>query len=187
MAILRVYVFTSLNGFYKGVNEDISWSIPGEQEEAKFMEENFNGKSILLFGRKTYELMKSFWPTKEAIASSPAIAKGMNEAEKIVVSTTIKEPGWNNVKLISHDFEKEITALKKGPKDLTILGSSILCTHLADVGLIDEYQVMIHPVALGEGTPFLSGLQQPLPLNLINTRSFPNGVVLQTYHPQKIS
>lgn len=185
MAKLRIYVFISLNGFYKGVNEDISWAIPGEKEEEKFIEENFNGKSILLFGRKTYELMKDYWPTPQAIAESPVIAKGMNEAEKIVFSRTLKEPGWDNVRVVRDNIEEAIKELKQGSRNMTIMGSSNLASQLADSSLIDEYQVMVHPIVLEEGTPFLSGIEQKLELELINTRSFENGVVLLTYRPSK--
>src|SRR5690606_36751457 len=83
MAKLNVYNFITLNGYYKGRNEDISWHRHGK-EEADFSREGLGTENILVFGRVTYQMMAGFWPTPAAMEQLPDIAKSMNDAEKIV-------------------------------------------------------------------------------------------------------
>jgi dihydrofolate reductase len=82
-------------------------------------------------------------------------------------------------------MEGEIKKLKKAGKDMTILGSGSILTQLAEAGLIDTYQVMLDPVALGDGTPILQGLKHKLDLQLVQTRTFKSGVILLSYEPLK--
>lgn len=184
MRKLGVFNFISLDGFYKGPNEDISWHRHAE-EEAEFSAENLKSEGILLFGRVTYEMMYSFWSTKMAMESLPEVAKGMNDAEKIVFSKTLKKAEWNNTKLIRNNIIEEIKHLKQLPgKDMTILGSGSILTQFAEAGLIDEYQFMIDPVVLGKGTQIFKGIKEKLDLDLTNTRIFKSGTVLLCYQPK---
>ena len=183
MGRLTVFNFTTLNGFFKGPNEDISWHKHGD-EEAKFSEENANRDGIILFGRVTYEMMASFWPTLMAKEQFPKVAEGMNSCEKIVFSRTLKKAEWNNTRIISGDLEKEVKQLKKeSAKEMPVLGSGTIVTQLADLGLVDEYQVMIDPVAIGQGTPIFQGIKKQLDLKLTNTRTFNSGIMLLCYTP----
>ena len=184
MAKLITFNFITLNGFYKGPQEDTSWHRHG-QEEAEFaagsMEEN---KGILLFGRKTYESMASWWPSPMALETMPEVAAGMNRSEKIVFSKTLQSADWENTTLIKGDLIIEIRRLKETlTKDLVVLGSGSLITQLADARLIDYYQIMIDPVALGDGTPFFNGLKNKLDLKLVQSKVFKSGVVLLGYTP----
>ncbi len=93
MRKLTTYDFLTLNGFFKGPNEDNTWHTHGE-EEAKYSEEALGEENVLLFGRKTYEMMASFWPTPQAKALFPQVAAGMNNAEKNVFSRSrLNRPG----------------------------------------------------------------------------------------------
>ncbi|RYY00660.1 MAG: dihydrofolate reductase, partial [Gammaproteobacteria bacterium] len=151
MATVSVFNFMTLNGFYKGIKNDISWHQHGD-EEAGFSEENLKRGSILLFGRVTYELMAGYWSTKAAKQGFTKLADGMNNAEKIVFSRTLTATNWENTRLVRHEAVDEIHRLKaSGKKNMTILGSGSLASQCADAGLIDEYQLMIDPVAIGEG------------------------------------
>jgi dihydrofolate reductase len=183
MRKLGVFNFMTLNGLYKGPNEDISWHRHGEEESA-FAAEGANARTTLVFGRVTYEMMASYWPTPMAHQNSPDVAKGMNESEKIVFSKTLKNPSWNNTKVISANIIEEMKKLKKtsGP-DLTILGSGSLVTQFAEHGLIDDYQFMVDPVALGDGIPSFKGMSHKLDLKLTKTKVFKSGVVLLWYQP----
>lgn len=185
MGMLSSFQFLTLNGYFKGPGNDISWHQHGD-EESDFAAEGAQSGSILLFGRITYEMMASFWPTPEARQTMPEVAEGMNKSEKIVFSRTLQKAEWNNTRIIRDNIEAEVKKLKKeSGKDLTILGSGSILTQLAAAGLVDVYQVMIDPVALGDGTPYLSGLPHKLDLQLTETRAFKSGVVLLSYQPMK--
>ncbi|MOA46425.1 hypothetical protein D3C78_1689320 [compost metagenome] len=106
----------------------------------------------------------------------------MNNAQKIVFSTTLKKADWSNTQIINGDIVTRIKELKKtSGEDLTILGSGSIITQFADAGLIDGYEIMIDPVALGEGTPIFKGLKHQLNLKLTGSRVFKSGVVLLSY------
>ena len=185
MRKLTVFNFMTMNGYFKGANEDISWhkNVVGE-EEAEFANEGAQSQGTLLFGRVTYEMMVSFWPTPAAKEAMPLVADGMNKSEKIVFSRTMKTAEWNNTRVISGNIVEEVKKLKKASgSDITILGSGSIVTQLAEAGLIDEYQFMVDPVALGEGTPPFKGMKRLLSLKLTHTKNFKTGVVLNTYVP----
>jgi len=108
----------------------------------------------------------------------------MNKAEKIVFSRTLTKADWENTRIIKEDITGAIKQLKQTPgKDLCLLGSGSILTQLADAGLIDTYQFMVDPVALGDGTPAFKGLTKKLDLKLTSTRTFKSGVVLLNYQP----
>jgi dihydrofolate reductase len=183
MGKLIAYNFTTLNGYYKGPENDISWHRHGAEEGA-FASDNLEARATLLFGRVTYEMMAGWWPSSMAMESMPDVAKGMNESEKIVFSTTLDSADWENTTLISGDLIEEVRKLKAIPgKVMTILGSGSIIAQLADAGQIDEYQFMIDPVALGDGTPSFKGLTRKLDLKLMDVRKFDSGVVLLSYAP----
>jgi dihydrofolate reductase len=181
MGKLSVFNFTTLNGFYKGPNEDTSWA--HENPDNEYAAEKMSPGGILLFGRVTYELMVKYWPTPAALKDAPAVAEGMNSAEKIVFSKTLDKASWNRTRIVRDHIDDEVRKLKAGGKDMTILGSGSIVNQLAQQGLIDEYQIMVHPVVLGDGTPFLEGARQKLNLKLVTTRAFKNGNVLLCYRP----
>jgi len=183
MRKLVVFNFTTLNGYFEGPGGDISWHRHGE-EESKFAAESAGQGGVLVFGRITYEHMASYWPTTQAMQQMPEVAKGMNKAEKIVFSRTLKKSDWENTRVINGDLINAVRELKGTPgKDMCILGSGSIITQLADAGLIDEYQFMVDPVALGAGTPTFKGLKKKLDLKLTTSRTFKSGVILLSYQP----
>ena len=183
MRKLTVFNFITLNGFYKGPNEDISWHKHGEEESA-FAAEGSKSGSVLLFGRVTFNMMESYWPTPMAMKDSPEVAKGMNESEKVVFSRTLDTTSWSNSR-IARDPVEEVRKMKKEQgKDMTVLGSGTIVTQLAENNLIDTYMFMVDPVVLGAGTPIFQGIKHQPDLKLIDTRKFKSGVVLLTYNPK---
>lgn len=183
MAKLSSFTFISLDGCYKGPDDDISWHRHGA-EEGVFSAESLQAGNTLLFGRRTYEMMASFWPTPMAADQFPAVAEGMNRAEKIVFSRTLTDPGWSNTHVVADGMIEEVQRLKaQSPKDLTLLGSGNILTQLAGAGLVDEYAIMIDPVVLGRGTSLFEGLPHKLELELTGSRVFGSGVVLLNYRP----
>jgi len=181
MRKISSFTFLTLNGFYKGPNEDTSWHRHGE-EEGKFSEEQLKADNILVFGRTTYEMMYSFWPTPMAHELFPKVAVRMNQSEKLVVSDTLKEATWENTGLLKGNVVEQVKSLKASPgKNLTILGSGSIVSLLTDANQIDEYKIMIDPVVVGNGTPLFQGVKGKLDLKLTDTHVFKSGVVLLTY------
>jgi dihydrofolate reductase len=108
----------------------------------------------------------------------------MNSAEKIVFSRTLNSVQWHNARLVKGDISEEIRTMKQGTgRDMTLLGSGSIVTLFAEQGLIDEFQIMVDPVVLGNGTPLFKGISRRLNLQLTETRRFGNGNVLLCYQP----
>ncbi|MBK8980827.1 MAG: dihydrofolate reductase family protein [Ignavibacteria bacterium] len=182
MRKITSFIFQSLNGFYKGAGEDISWHIHSD-EGNDYSEKELEADNILLFGSVTYEMMYSFWPAKTAYEHFPVVAERMNSSEKIVLSNSLKKAEWNNTTIISGDTVQKIRELKSTEgKDITILGSGKVVSSLTDAGLIDEYKIMTDPVALGEGTSVFSGIKNILDLKFKSINTFSkSGVIVITY------
>lgn len=186
MATLSAFIFTSLNGYTHDSDSDISWHVHGK-EENEYAAKSLTANNILLFGRKTYELMVSYWPTPMALEHDPEIAVQMNTAEKIVCSNTLKKSdpiviGWQNTSVMGGDVIQTIKDLKKtSTNNITILGSNSLVTQLAEKGLIDELQLMIDPIAISDGIPLFANLKHQLDLELQHVRALKSGVVLLSY------
>jgi dihydrofolate reductase len=176
-------MLTSLDGYFEGPGHEIDWHNTDEEFQ-EFAIEQTGQAGILLFGRVTYEMMASYWPTKQAIESDPIVAGLMNSLPKIVFSRTLSKADWQNTRLVKTDFAKEIATLKAEPgKDLCILGSSDLAVSFLEAGLLDEVRILLNPIVLGEGKTLFKGIQNRLHLKLLKTRIFKNGNVLLTYQP----
>lgn len=180
---LSMFNFVTLNGFFCGIDGDISWHQHGA-DEGEVAEEGLKSQGTLLFGRKTYELMASFWPTPMGQENNPVVAEGMNKAPKVVFSRTLKNPTWNNTRVVSENITAEVRKLKQAGTDMTILGSGSIVTQLAEENLIDVYQLMINPVILGAGRSLFEGIKKPPQLKLIENKTFKSGIILLTYHPR---
>jgi dihydrofolate reductase len=182
MGRLIVYNFITANGYFKGPGEDISWAKQNSAQEREFAAENFKHGNILVFGRVTYQMMASYWPSADALKNAPQVAEGMNKAEKIVFSKTLDKAEWNNTRVIKEDIGSAIKKLKKdSDKDMTILGSGTIVNQLTELKLIDEYQVMVYPVMIGGGTTLLKDISYKLELNVAKTRTFESGSVVYFY------
>ncbi len=184
MRKVSVFNFVTLNGFFKGPQGDISWTFDHQAatDESDHAIEGLQSGNVLLFGRVTYEMMANFWQSPMAQEKDPIVAEGMNKAEKIVFSRTLDKARWKNTRLVKDNLIEEIRRLKQQPgKDMTILGSGSIITQLAEEGLIDDYEVLVYPVALGKGTPLFDCLRHPLTLKMISAKTFKSGTVLLSY------
>jgi dihydrofolate reductase len=184
----RLIVFNniSLDGYFVDAKGDMSWAhntTPDAEWDA-FMVKNSTGRAVLVFGRITYDLMVSFWPTPMAAKSMPTVAEGMNSAQKLVFSRTMDKASWNNTRLVKTDPVAEMRRLKnEAGDDLCILGSGNIVAQLAPEGLIDEYLVAVAPVVLGKGRTMFEGLTKKLSMRRTKTHAFANGHVLLCYEP----
>ena len=184
MRKIFLFMHVSLDGYFEGPGHDISWFNSDDYHFEAFSREQSKEVDTLLFGRKTYELMKSFWPTPQAEEMQPEVAQLTNENLKVVFVHKSFEPGWNNVTVISDDVAGEVKRLKAQPgKTIAMFGSNNLCVSLMQAGLIDEFRILVNPVALGEGTSLFEGLPKKADLTLTETRKFKSGKILLTYKP----
>ena len=174
----------SLDGFFAGPDGDINWHV---------VDEDFNQLAIdllgsvdtLLFGRVTYELMKSYWPTETAATDDPIIAEKMNTLPKVVFSKTLEKVEWGewkNVRLVKGDLREEVAKLKQEPgKDMVLFGSGKIVSALAQSGLIDDYLLFVAPVVLGNGISLFEGINATIKIKLVGTQRLSSGVVLLRY------
>jgi dihydrofolate reductase len=183
MAKLSSFTMVSLDGCYADANGDMSWAHANDPESQAFAAENAKRGGMLVFGRVTYEMMASYWPTPLAARNAPAVAEGMNRMPKVVFSKTLKQAGWSGTTLVRGDLVTEMKKLKLGTLDLAIMGSGTLLAALARANLVDEYGLMVRPVILGDGKRLFAGVDDHPPLTLESTRRFENGSVFSRYRP----
>jgi dihydrofolate reductase len=175
----------TLDGFFAGPNGEIDWHHVDE-EFNDFAIAQLSSAGGLLFGRATYQVMASYWPTDIARTNDPVVADKMNSLPKIVFSRTLESADWNNTRLVKGDVAGEIANLKRQPGgDWLLFGSADLASTLTHFGLIDEYRIMVNPVVLGNGRPLFEDVEDRLNLRLVSTKTFRNGNVLLCYQPDR--
>jgi len=180
MRTLGVFESISIDGYFTDTGGDMSWAHAGREdaEFANWVGANASSGGELLFGRKTYQMMEAFWPTPMAARQMPVVAKGMNAAKKYVASRTI-QPTWNNTHLLQGELVQAVRDLKArdGP-GITVLGSGSVAAQLGEAGLVDQYQFVVIPVALGGGRTVFT---KRCNLRLLDQRAFRCGNVVVTY------
>jgi dihydrofolate reductase len=169
----------TVDGFFEGPGHDLGWFV-FEEELERYILETQEKAGTLLFGRVTYEMMASYWPT-----ASGRIADFMNGIEKIVFSRTMADPDWNNAR-VEKDVAATVTLLKsEAGDDIFVFGSADLANELIRNDLVDEYRIGVNPVILGSGTPFFKGGELRRGLKLLEARPLKSGVVILHYAPQR--
>lgn len=156
------------------------WGVPPEDAALKARKLDWiRDARAHLMGRTTFEEMSAFWPT-----SGDAYAAPMNDIPKIVFSTTLTTADWPTTTIARGDLAEEITALKREPgADLIAWGGAAFAQSLSRHRLVDEYRLIVQPVALGDGLPLFAGLSAPLVLDLVEARAYADGAVLHIYRP----
>ena len=186
MRRLSVFNTVTLDGYFTGIDGDMSWAHAGSDdlEFAAFTAGNAQGGGALVFGRVTYAMMAGWWPTPAAAAAMPVVAERMNGLAKYVFSRTLDVATWANTTLLKGDLVAQMRALKNedGP-DMTILGSGTIVAQLAGAGLVDAVQVVVAPIALGAGRTMFDTMVPRLNLSLTGSRAFKNGKVVLSYAP----
>jgi dihydrofolate reductase len=172
----------SLDGYMADPDRKMSW-IRMDEEIAGLVAELWKGAAGTIYGRRTYELMDPFWP--DVLKSRDkwpqwivAYAEWVDEAVKVVVSTTIKSIDWKNTRIIADNVVERMAKVKSEIKgDLLLLASAQLLATLMNAGLVDEVVVTIWPTVVGKGLPYFVGLNDRVGLELKEERRFSNGVV----------
>ena len=177
----------SLDGYIAAPGDDLGWSVPSD-ELFQWWSDRVGATGLALYGRKLWKTMSSHWPTADQQAgATPAeieFVRRWRDMPKVVFSSTTSAVGWN-ARLVTGDAVTEITRLKTedgGPMDV---GGATLAAAAMRAGLIDEYALATAPVLVGGGTPFFAALDNWVNLNLVETRTFPDGVVLTRYETRR--
>jgi dihydrofolate reductase len=184
-----VFNLVTVDGFFAGPNGEIDWH-NYDDEMGAYSLEQMKSLGALIFGRTTYELMESYWPTPDGAKSEPVVAGIMNNIPKVVFSKTLQKvkdgPLWKNV-TVFHEIEpREINKMKElEGGDMAIFGSGTIVQQFIDLGLIDEYRLIVNPLILGNGKPLFEDTKSKSKLKLVKTRVFRNGNVLLCYQPTK--
>ena len=175
----------SLDGFVAGPNGEMDW-IKVDEEIFDYIGKRISKSGTALYGRVTYQMMEGYWPTagEKPGASKHDIehSKWYKEAQKVVVSKTMKGADLTNTKIISDNLSTEINEIKKqGDKEVLLFGSPTAAHSLIQLNLIDGYWLFVNPVILGQGIPLFTGIKDKTKLKLITTRQFTSGVTELNY------
>lgn len=178
-------MMVTLDGYIEGPEHDLSWHVV-DAEFNDFAQKQMQEGDTILFGRRTYQLMESYWPSLIGIEDDPEVAALMNETPKVVVSNSLQNvketDDWKNVRLINSDIRNNLIKLKKEEGgNILLLASSNLCVSLLEWGLLDEIRIMINPVVIGKGTPLFHGLKEKVSFKLTSSRNFTSGNILLYY------
>jgi dihydrofolate reductase len=183
MRKVTFFMLTSVDGYFEGPQRELDWHHVDE-EFNRFVLDQLEGADTLLFGRVTYAMMASYWPTPAAIQNDPLVAGKMNSLPKIVFSRTLKGADWHNTRLVKSNFTQEVSQLKQQDgRCLLMLGSSNLAVSFLQAGLLDEIRLLVNPLILGSGHPVFHGLSARYALKHLDTRTFRSGNVLLIYEP----
>jgi dihydrofolate reductase len=182
--------WVTLDGYVAGPNGDMGWV--GEIYDdamGAYEYDLVNAVDTLLLGRVTYESFAGSWPhvpeSPTASEGEKTYARRLNAMRKVVVSTSLDRADWNNSTLLREITAESIGQLKSEPGgDMLIYGSASVVQALTSLGLIDEYQVLVHPVLVGGGKPLFGALTEQVKLKLVDSKTHPSGVVMLTYQPR---
>jgi len=171
--ILQMMV--SLDGYVAGPDGDLSWVFGGLDDELRgWIVDSLAGIDTQLIGRTAYQEQEGYWPT----ATEP-LADIMNSSEKIVFTETLKSFGWSNSRAATGSPAEEIARLKAEPGgDIYVPGGASFAQSLSAQGLIEEYRLVVMPVAVGGGLPLFA---KPVSLKLLDSRAFNTGAVVLVY------
>jgi dihydrofolate reductase len=181
MRSVVLYMSTSLDGFVASDREHPGVAIPEGDELKQWKLDRITKAGAHLMGRKSYEQMSSFWPGSDDPYAAP-----MNDIPKIVFSKTLDDgdASWPTTRVARGDLATEIAEIKEQPgQDVIVWGGAEFAGALAAADLIDEYRLLIQPLALGRGQALFGRLTEARHLNLVEATPFPSGIVVHIYRP----
>jgi dihydrofolate reductase len=194
MRKLIVYNRITPEGWFASANGQLDWVVPDDDADRAGVEA-MPSADLMLFGRKTYEMFRQFWPTvadhpeppdpHQPGRATPALrdfARWINATAKLVVSTTLGDPGWRNARVMPGFDPAAIAEVKRAPgKAIMVFGSGRLVGALVEHGLVDELQLVVNPLLLGGGAPLFPGLSHRVPLALVACKPYASGNVMLHY------
>lgn len=188
MGALHVISAMTLDGFVAGADGDLGWIIMGD-DRADYMAEAAGEADTLMVGRNSYQGFVSFWPTApdnpRSSRAEKIIGERFNAMRKIVFSTSLESADWEGTTILKDINPAVIRKLKAESKEgIRLDGSISVVQQLTELRLIDEYRLMVHPIALGSGRRLF---EERVDLELTSSESFGSGVVLLTYKPAPLT
>jgi len=183
MGKLIYFMNVSLDGFVETPDHGLDWGVI-DDELGSLFNDQMRGVDASLYGRRLYEVMAGYWPTGESDPAATELtrefARQWNATPRIVFSNSLESVDFNS-RLATGDVGEELAAIKAEFDGNLEVGGPTLAAQFIERGLVDEYHLVIHPVAIGDGTPFFPRLDRPIGLKLIDTRVLGSGVVYQSY------
>jgi dihydrofolate reductase len=183
MSKVVYWMTVSLDGFVEASDGKIDWTAP-DAELPRFLNESARKLGVFLHGRRMYEGMASVWPTAE---QNPSFSEDLREfgriwmrTPKVVFSKTLRHVEYNS-RLAGEDVAAEVAKCKEQVEGDLGLGGANLAATFMKLGLIDEYRMFVRPIVLGGGKPYFTPLDRRVNVDLVETRTFPGGVVLLRY------
>lgn len=180
-------MIVSLDGYIEGPNRELDWFPDDNPQFEQYADEMIDSVGVALYGRRSYELMLSYWPNAELNPRSPAdlaFARKMNALPKIVLSRSLQRADWNNTRIVSDNVLETLGELKqqRGKPIVAWAGAGLVST-LTRLDLVDEYRLIVCPVVLGGGTAFFADPQLKPKLKLVRTTQLGSSVVVLCYEP----
>lgn len=186
MRTLTFAMNVSLDGYVAAPGGDLGWSVPSD-ELFQWWSDRVAATGLALYGRRLWETMSSHWPTADqqpgATPAQVEFARRWRDMPKVVFSSTIR--AVDGARLVTGDAVAEIARLKAEDGGPMEVGGATLAAAAMRAGLIDEYAIVTHPVLVGGGAPFFPALESRVPLSLVETRTFPDGVLLTRYRTRR--
>jgi len=172
-------LFVSLDGVMESPEQ---WHFPYFNDEmGAAVDAQLAASDTMLLGRRTYQDFAGFWPNQ---GGDDPVAAHMNNTPKVVVSTTLEAVEWQNSTLIRGNVAEELARLKRQPgKNIGITGSGTLVRSLLRDGLLDELNLLVHPIVVGSGKRLFEDGGSQVPLSLVDSKTFSTGVLSLTYRP----
>jgi dihydrofolate reductase len=186
MGKVVVTEFISLDGVIQAPGDPSEydrggWATGGGQEGMQFKFDELMASDAQLLGRVTYEGFAKAWPTMEGTG---AFGEKMNEMPKFVVSTTLRDPEWQNTTVLDGELTEAVEALKERfTGDILVGGSGKLVQSLLEADLVDELRLMVYPVVLGKGKRLFGETSEKQQLELVDSKALDGGVFILTYAP----
>ena len=185
MRKLKLQMQVTVDGFVAGLNGEMDWMTWNWDDELqKYVTDLTAPVDCILLGRKTAEGFIPYWEKVAANPQDPShpFGKIMNDTSRVVFSKTLKKSDWNNSVVANGELAEEINKLKnqKG-KDIIVYGGCTFVSSLIKAGLIDEYNLFVNPVAIGNGMTIFRSLEEKMNLKMERSVSFSCGIVLLCY------
>ena len=185
MRKLVLFMHVSLDGFVAGPNGEMDW-INADEEIFDYAGQRTNEADTALYGRVTYQMMESYWPTAAQLPTATKHdvehSKWYNKVTKVVLSRTLKGANLTNTLIIDGNLAGEIVKLKQDSgKDILMFGSPTAAHSLMAEKLIDDYWLFVNPILLGRGIPLFNGVKEKSALKLVASNIFSSGVVCLHY------
>jgi len=176
----------TLDGFIEGPNGELDWAMKEDEETWKDVFDLQGSSDTLLLGRVMYPAFEKYWlaaPTNPSSTKNEIeYARLADKMQKIVFSKTLEKVEWKTTRIVKDHIAEEILRMKQEPgRDMVILGGAGLASTFVNLGLIDEYHLIVNPLVLGGGKPLFKDVKERHKLKLINTKTFKSGKVVLHY------